>query len=99
MRDQNVRTFDGRLQARKTFLEQNLDTLILQRLHQRQVRQCPRESNGLARNLGADCGKMVGLVEYLLRVPGTTQTVLIQETRILLNHVTCERAGQKLIPA
>jgi D-sedoheptulose 7-phosphate isomerase len=47
---------------------------------------------------GASGGKLVGLVDYLLRVPGTTQTARIQETHILVCHVICEMVDQKLFP-
>jgi D-sedoheptulose 7-phosphate isomerase len=47
---------------------------------------------------GGSGGKLVGLVDYLLRVPGTTQTARIQETHILVCHVICEMVDQKLFP-
>jgi D-sedoheptulose 7-phosphate isomerase len=48
---------------------------------------------------GGSGGKMVGNVDYLLRVADTTNTARIQETHILVGHVICELVDQQLLPA
>ncbi|MGH7846033.1 MAG: D-sedoheptulose-7-phosphate isomerase [Candidatus Binatia bacterium] len=48
---------------------------------------------------GGDGGKMAPVVDYLLRVPGTTETARIQETHILVGHVICEMVDRKLFAA
>jgi len=48
---------------------------------------------------GGTGGKMVGKVDHLLRVSGSTATARIQETHILVGHVICEMVDQKLFPA
>ena len=48
---------------------------------------------------GGEGGKMVGKVDYLLRVSGTQNTARIQETHILIDHVICELVDAKLFPS
>ena len=48
---------------------------------------------------GGSGGKMVGNVDYLLRVSEGKATARIQETHILVGHVICEIVDQKLFPA
>lgn len=47
---------------------------------------------------GGEGGKMLGKVDYLLRVSETQNTARIQETHILIDHVICELVDQKLFP-
>ena len=47
---------------------------------------------------GGDGGKMVGKVDYLLRVSEGKNTARIQETHILVGHVICEIVDRKLFP-
>jgi len=44
-------------------------------------------------------GKMIGQVDYLLRVSGGSNTARIQETHILIGHVICEMVDGKLFPS
>jgi D-sedoheptulose 7-phosphate isomerase len=48
---------------------------------------------------GGEGGKMVGKVDYLLRVSETQNTARIQETHILIDHVICELVDAKLFPS
>jgi len=48
---------------------------------------------------GGKGGKMVGKVDYLLRVSETQNTARIQETHILIDHVICELVDAKLFPS
>ncbi len=48
---------------------------------------------------GGEGGKMVGKVDYLLRVSETQNTARIQETHILIDHVICELVDTKLFPS
>ena len=48
---------------------------------------------------GGDGGKMASVVDYLLCVPGTSETARIQETHILVGHVICEMVDRKLFAA
>jgi D-sedoheptulose 7-phosphate isomerase len=48
---------------------------------------------------GGSGGKMVGNVDYLLRVSEGKETARIQETHILVGHVICEMVDQELFPA
>jgi D-sedoheptulose 7-phosphate isomerase len=48
---------------------------------------------------GGNGGKMVGQVDYLLRVSEGKNTARIQETHILVGHVICELVDQKLFSA
>ncbi|MGH7831386.1 MAG: D-sedoheptulose-7-phosphate isomerase [Candidatus Binatia bacterium] len=48
---------------------------------------------------GGDGGKMVGRVDYLLRVSEGKNTARIQETHILIGHVICEMVDRKLFSA
>ncbi|HEY7167393.1 MAG TPA: D-sedoheptulose 7-phosphate isomerase [Candidatus Binatia bacterium] len=48
---------------------------------------------------GGDGGKMVGKVDFLLRVSSSTATARIQETHILIGHVICELVDATLFPA
>jgi D-sedoheptulose 7-phosphate isomerase len=48
---------------------------------------------------GGNGGKMVGKVDYLLRVSEGQSSARIQETHILVGHVICEVVDQKLFPA
>ena len=48
---------------------------------------------------GGNGGKMVGKVDYLLRVSEGKNSPRIQETHILVGHVICEIVDQKLFPA
>jgi D-sedoheptulose 7-phosphate isomerase len=48
---------------------------------------------------GGNGGKMVGKVDYLLRVSEGKNSARIQETHILVGHVICEIVDQKLFPA
>jgi D-sedoheptulose 7-phosphate isomerase len=48
---------------------------------------------------GGSGGKMVGGVDYLLRVSEGKNSARIQETHILVGHVICEIVDQKLFPA
>ena len=47
---------------------------------------------------GGNGGKMVGTVDYLLRVSEGKNSPRIQETHILVGHVICEIVDQKLFP-
>ena len=47
---------------------------------------------------GGEGGKMVGKVDYLLRVAETRNTARIQEAHILIDHVICELVDAKLFP-
>ncbi len=44
-------------------------------------------------------GKMIGQVDYLLRVSAGSNTARIQETHILIGHVICEMVDGKLFPS
>ena len=44
-------------------------------------------------------GKMIGQVDYLLRVSGGRNTARIQETHILIGHVICEMVDGQLFPS
>ncbi|HEY7713148.1 MAG TPA: D-sedoheptulose 7-phosphate isomerase [Candidatus Binatia bacterium] len=48
---------------------------------------------------GGSGGKMVGKVDYLLRVSEGKNSARIQETHILVGHVICEIVDRKLFPA
>jgi D-sedoheptulose 7-phosphate isomerase len=48
---------------------------------------------------GGQGGKMLGKVDYLLRVSETRNTARIQETHILIDHVICELVDAKLFPS
>jgi len=48
---------------------------------------------------GGEGGKMLGNVDYLLRVSATRNTARIQETHILIDHVICELVDAKLFPS
>jgi D-sedoheptulose 7-phosphate isomerase len=48
---------------------------------------------------GGEGGKMLGKVDYLLRVSETRNTARIQETHILIDHVICELVDAKLFPS
>ncbi|HWP58856.1 MAG TPA: D-sedoheptulose 7-phosphate isomerase [Candidatus Acidoferrales bacterium] len=47
---------------------------------------------------GGDGGKLASVADYVLAVPGTTDTARIQETHILIGHVICEMVDRKLFP-
>ena len=47
---------------------------------------------------GGEGGKMLGKVDYLLRVSETRNTARIQETHILVDHVICELVDARLFP-
>ncbi len=44
-------------------------------------------------------GKMVGQVDYLLRVSAARHTARIQEAHILIGHIICELVDAKLFPS
>jgi D-sedoheptulose 7-phosphate isomerase len=48
---------------------------------------------------GGEGGKMLGKVDYLLRVSETRNTARIQETHILVDHVICELVDARLFPS
>jgi len=48
---------------------------------------------------GGSGGKMVGQVDYLLRVSEGKNSPRIQETHILVGHVICDRVDHALFPA
>jgi D-sedoheptulose 7-phosphate isomerase len=48
---------------------------------------------------GGSGGKMVGSVDYLLRVSEGKNSARIQETHILVGHVICEIVDQELFAA
>jgi len=48
---------------------------------------------------GGSGGKMIGQVDYLLRVSEGRNTARIQETHILIGHVICEMVDRKLFPS
>jgi D-sedoheptulose 7-phosphate isomerase len=48
---------------------------------------------------GGEGGKMLGKVDYLLRVSETRNTARIQETHILVSHVICELVDARLFPS
>jgi D-sedoheptulose 7-phosphate isomerase len=48
---------------------------------------------------GGSGGKMVGQVDYLLRVSEGRNTARIQETHILIGHVICEMVDAQLFPS
>ncbi|HTN72403.1 MAG TPA: SIS domain-containing protein [Methylomirabilota bacterium] len=48
---------------------------------------------------GGEGGKMLGRVDYLLRVSETRNTARIQETHILVDHVICELVDARLFPS
>lgn len=48
---------------------------------------------------GGEGGKMVGNLDYVLRVSETRNTARIQETHILVGHVICEMVDAKLFPS
>ena len=47
---------------------------------------------------GGSGGKMIGKVDYMLRVAEGKNSPRIQETHILVGHVICEIVDQKLFP-
>ena len=56
---------------------------------------CSRDAIGLT---GGSGGKMMGKVDYMLRVAEGKNSPRIQETHILVGHVICEIVDQKLFP-
>jgi D-sedoheptulose 7-phosphate isomerase len=48
---------------------------------------------------GGNGGKMVGKVDFLLRVSEGNSSPRIQETHLLVEHVICELVDQKLFAA
>jgi D-sedoheptulose 7-phosphate isomerase len=48
---------------------------------------------------GGNGGKMMGKVDYLLRVSEGKNSPRIQETHILVGHVICDIVDQRLFPA
>jgi D-sedoheptulose 7-phosphate isomerase len=47
---------------------------------------------------GGSGGKMIGKVDYMLRVAEGKNSPRIQETHILVGHVICDIVDQKLFP-
>jgi D-sedoheptulose 7-phosphate isomerase len=47
---------------------------------------------------GGSGGKMIGKVDYMLRVSEGKNSPRIQETHILVGHVICDIVDQKLFP-
>ncbi|HWO40229.1 MAG TPA: D-sedoheptulose 7-phosphate isomerase [Candidatus Eisenbacteria bacterium] len=48
---------------------------------------------------GGSGGKMVGKVDFLLRVGASRSSPRIQETHILIGHIICDIVDRKLFPA